>query len=477
MNPNWLAILTLALWPVVALWLYQTRPVGRATLWTILGAQLVLPPGVFIKLAQGIPQLDKTSIPNLTALFGCMLCARASVRFWRGFGLVEVLLLMCMISPFITSELNGDLVRSGPLTLPSIGHYEAASAVFAEFVLLLPFFLGRRVLTSTADNTDILRTLVAAGLIYSLPMLFEIRMSPQLNVWIYGYLPSDFLQEMREGGFRPVVFMGHGLAVAFFTMTTVVAAAALWRIQDRVLRLPSAGITAYLGVLLVLCKSFGALVYAAVSVPLVRWTRPRLQIRVALVLVTIAISYPLLRIADLVPTSQIVELAKTVSADRANSLETRFKDEGRLLDRAAERLAFGWGRFGRSRIYDSYGRNAALSDGFWIITVGEFGIFGFLAEFGLLVLPVFRAASALKYAKSASDKLLLSSLALILAVNIVDLVPNSGLTPWTWLLAGSLLGRAEALRIASTTRPRTGIEPYIAVAKSNMPGIELEPSL
>ena len=55
-------------------------------------------------------------------------------------------------------------------------------------------------------------------LVYSLPMLFEIRISPQLHRWVYGYFPNDaFVQQMRGGGFRPVVFFPHGLALALFT--------------------------------------------------------------------------------------------------------------------------------------------------------------------------------------------------------------------------------------------------------------------
>ena len=127
-----------------------------------------------------------------------------------------------------------------------------------------------------------LRVLVVAGLFYSLPMLFEVRMSPQLHTWIYGYFPHSFLQQMRDGGFRPVVFIGHGLGVAFFAMTTVVAAAALWRTRARVFRLPAGAITAYLGVVLLLCKSLGSLVYAAVAVPLVRFASPRMQLRLRL---------------------------------------------------------------------------------------------------------------------------------------------------------------------------------------------------
>ena len=455
-NQNWFATFALLLWPLVALWLYQTRPVGKATLWTILGALLLLPVGAFVKLAPGIPQLDKISIPNLAALFGCLLVVRRPLRFWNGFGLPEIFLLMLLIGPFITSQLNGDIVRSGNVILPSVGNYDALSAVVAEFIFLIPFFLGRQVLRDAADNADIFRALVVAGLAYSLPMLFEIRMSPQLHHWIYGYEPSSFLQQIRDGGFRPVVFLGHGLTVAFFTMTAVLAATALWRLRASVVRLPAAGVTTYLGVMLILCKSLAALTYGLVFSPLVRWASPQLQVRIALVLVSFALLYPVLRSADLVPTATVLDLVETVDADRGYSLKVRFNQEERLLDRALQRPLFGWGRFGRARIYDDYRNDISLTDGRWIITLGQSGLFGFIAEFGLLAFCVFRAASALKFKTSEVDRILLAALVLILAINIFDLVPNSWLTPWTWLLAGALLGTAEELKLAAETEVRMG---------------------
>src|SRR5262249_17421221 len=157
-----------------------------------------------------------------------------------------------------------------------------------------------------SDIAEILRVLVIAGLLYSLPMLFEIRMSPQLHTWIYGYFPHSFSQQMRDGGFRPIVFMGHGLLVAFFIMTTVVAAAAYWRTGPCVFRLHPGPITGYLSVVLVLCKTLGAVVYAAVLVPLIRLTKPQQQLRIALLLVAIALLYPTLRAADLFPTRSLV---------------------------------------------------------------------------------------------------------------------------------------------------------------------------
>ena len=107
---------------------------------------------------------------------------------------------------------------------------------------------------------------------------------------------------------------------------------------------------------------------------------------------------------------------------------------------------FGWGRWGRNRIYDDEtGRDLSITDGLWIITVGGFGIIGFLAQFGLLVFPIVRAASAQRFVESPRDGIFLGAMTLIMAVNVIELIPNATLSPWSWLLAGALLGRAEAL--------------------------------
>ena len=142
-----------------------------------------------------------------------------------------------------------------------------------------------------------------------------------------------------------------------------------------------------------------------------------------------------------------------MSNERAQSLKFRFDQEQQLLDHAWERFSFGWGRFGRNRVYDEEsGRDLSVTDGRWIITMGQFGFFGFLAEFGLLALPVFRAASSLRYADTLHEQVFLAALALMLAINVVDLLPNASLSPFTWLIAGTLLGRTEALRAEARGR-------------------------
>jgi hypothetical protein len=452
-NLTFVTAFALLTWPAVALFLYKTRPIGLATIWTILGAYMFLPVGAIIKFNM-IPEFDKSSIPNLAALFGCVIVCGRPVRFFDRFGVAEFLIIALIVSPFITCELNADPIKIGGRVLPGLDSYDAGSAAVSQFINLIPFFLGRQFLRNRIDTEEILRALVIAGLIYSVPVLFETRFSPQLHTWLYGYFPTGFgfEDQMRDGGFRPVVFMGHGLLVSFFICTTAVAATAFWRTNTRVmrmLRLPASGITAYLCIVLVLCKSAGSTIYGATLVPLVRFTGPKFQLGFAVLLVSVALLYPILRTTDLVPTGTVLDLAGSISLQRRSSLNTRFINEDQILEHTSQRFMFGWGRFGRGWIYDENGYMKSKLDGTWIITLGEFGFVGFLSLFGLLALPVFSAVCACGFAESTKDRIFLSAVALILAISIVDLLPNSSLRPWTWLIAGALLGRAEALRLSA----------------------------
>src|SRR5579871_4965936 len=202
MQMSWFGALVLLSWPAVCLWMYRTQPLNRATVCTILGGQFLLPTGALVKLAPGIPQLDKTFIPNLAALLGCALFAKQRVQFFSRIGLAELLIFMLIGGPFITTMLNGDIVFTGGIPLPALTWYDAASTLDNEFAMLLPFFIGRQFLRNPADIEEILRILVIAELFYSIPTLIEIRVSPQLHTWVYGYSAGEFLQQMRNGVYR-----------------------------------------------------------------------------------------------------------------------------------------------------------------------------------------------------------------------------------------------------------------------------------
>ncbi|QSA97286.1 hypothetical protein [Methylococcus sp. EFPC2] len=332
-------------------------------------------------------------------------------------------------------------------------YYDALSDVIRQSLFIVPFALGRQLLTSASDSENIIRALVVAGIVYSLPMLFEVRMSPQLHTWIYGYFPHSFLQQMRDGGFRPVVFLGHGLWVAFFAMTAVVGAATLWQARISVGRFNPAGVLAYLSVVLLLCKSMASMLYAAVLLLFIRFTSVTTQLNIARCIVLITLLYPMLRAMECFPVQGIEEMAASVSKERAQSLKFRLDNEEILLARARERAFSGWGSWGRNRVYDeATGDDLSVTDGRWIIVMGQYGWFGYIAEFGLLALPVFRAFKASRYVPIKKDRIILGALSLILAISLLDLLVNASVTPWTWLIAGSLLGRCESINPATKRR-------------------------
>ncbi len=437
------AAVALLAWPLIALWLFSTMPRAQGLLWTTLGGFLLLPVGAAIKF-EGLPEFDKTAAISLAAVVGC-LASGWRPRMWRRIGIVEILVCLYVLGPVVTGVLNSEPAVAGGRWLPGTSLYDGLSASISQILALAPFFLGRQLLKGASEGEQVLRVLVLAGLLYSLPMLFEMRMSPQLHNWIYGYFQSSFVTESRYGGFRAVVFLPNGLVLALFVVTTLLAAVALGRTRSRIFSLPSSVTGAYLALLLVLCKSAGALTIALIIAPLVRFARPILQMRVAVILVVVALAYPTLRSADLLPTYSMVDFASTFSDDRAMSLQTRFGQEEILLDRASSHYWFGWGRFGRSRVYDEDGKDISLTDGYWLIIMGSFGIVGFIATFGLLAVPVVRAAKNVRQAETEPEAIHLAALALIIAAIVVDQLPNSSLSPWTWLLTGTLLGRAEAL--------------------------------
>ncbi len=443
--PNSFAYLMLLAWPVIAVGLFRLLSVERAVIWTILGGYLLLPPVANFDFPV-VPAFDKTSIPNLAAFLICVVMLGKRVPLLPGSPTGRVLMVLFVVSPFATALTNGEPIPFDVGGLPGLRIYDSVAAVINQAIYVLPFFLAQRFLASEAAQREILLALMLAGLAYSVPMLIEVRLSPQLNTWIYGFFQHSFAQMMREGGFRPIVFLYHGLWVAFFAMTALVATVGLWRAASPHRRTPYFLAAGYLAVVLVLCKSLGSMLYAAALVPIVALTGRKTQIRIAAGLALIAVLFPLLRGADLVPVETMLTRAEAIDEERAASLQYRFDNEDLLLARAGEKLLFGWGGWGRNQIYDpTDGKMLSVTDGRWIIVIGIYGWLGYIVEFGLLSLPLFLLAWRTRRMPAAALSPHMGPLALILGINMIDMLPNATLIPFTWLIAGAMLGHAEAL--------------------------------
>lgn len=454
--PNMLAFLVLLLWPLAIVLMFRKMPPERAFIWAILGGYMLLPEATEFNLPM-IPAFDKSSLPNLTALVVCVMMLKMRFSLLPDGVLGKGLTGLLVLAPVASVFANGDALHFGGIDvgrmtivvedvapLPGMRIYDSISALVRSVILIVPFFMARKLLASEAALTEVLRALVIAGLIYSVPMLYEIRFSPQLHTNIYGFFQHDFGQMIREGGFRPIVFMPHGLWVAFFA--TICALSALYFVrqatpQDRMQKVL---IALFLMVMVWLCKSLGPLMLMVALTPLVLFVSVRMQLRVAAGLAAVAMTYPLLRGAGLVPTRAWVDYLYQTRPERAQSLEFRFDNEDLLLARAWEKPLVGWGGWGRNLIRDPItGEITTISDGMWVIVIGQYGWLGYLGTFGLLCLPLLLLWW--RYRSVAADQIpaQVGVCALLLGANLVDLLPNATLVPLTWLLAGALLGHAE----------------------------------
>ncbi|KAA8608472.1 hypothetical protein AL036_07365 [Salipiger aestuarii] len=459
--PNPLAYLMLAIWPVVTIALFRRLAADRALILSLVVGYLFLPePPAAFDLPL-MPPLNKHNIPALTAFAFCLWKygpqgpegATLLPRSLLGRGL----LLVFVLSPIMTALGNTEPVFWGQIGLPALGIKDALALIVQQFLLILPFLLARQYLISGGAQRYFLLALLVGGLVYSLLMLIEMRLSPQLNNWIYGYYQHLFGQSIRAGGYRPVVFLYHGLWVAFFIFTSAVAGFALWRLDARMHNIKILAAALYLTAILVLAKSLGALIFAVALIPMVVFFTRLMQIRVAILIGLLAIGYPILKGAHLVPEDRILAAAANIDPERAHSLEFRFDNENTLLDRAYEKPVFGWGSWGRNHILDPVsGIILSVTDGRWIIVIGIYGWVGFLAEFGLLVLPLVLLWREAVAAKEDRISPFVAPLSLMLAINVFDMIPNATLTPLTWMVAGALTGYAESLKAARIKRGLAG---------------------
>lgn len=445
--PNALAYLMLAVWPLASLAMFARWPLERALIWSLLGAYLLLPPPPAAFDFPMMPPLSKDTLPSLVTFLICLYHARkarARVPMIPESPLARGLVAVFVLSPVATAATNTETVFFGRIGLPGLGLKDMVALVILQAILLMPFLLARAHLATARGLRELVLAIAVAGLAYSLPMLLEVRLSPQLNIWIYGYFQHSFEQMIRDGGFRPIVFMYHGLWAAFLIVMAMTCALALAREGDQRRRVIWIGAALYLGVVLVLCKSLAPLVYGLALAPMALLLPTRVQVRLAGLLALAAVGYPVLKGAGLVPADWLLEQATRISPERAASLRFRFDNEDILLQRALEKPLFGWGSWGRNHILDPVtGMIQTVADGRWIILIGVFGWVGYLAEFGLIALPVLLLwARGAALANSGAGPLV-GPVALLLAVNLGDMVPNATLTPMTWLLAGAVLGLAE----------------------------------
>jgi hypothetical protein len=456
---NFLVTFALLAFPLLALALTARLRAQVAVPLILLWSQMFLPAQTGIDLPV-LPPIDKEHTPGLFALIGCLLFRGGSLKGSRPFRGYDLLIVGMAVAGFITAITNSEPIRYPNLVLQGMSTQDAISDAIKIMISWWPaFYLGRSLYRTSEDFHKLFVTVAVAGVLYTPFLFMELRFSPQLHFWTYGFYQHDFIQTIRASGYRPMVYMTNGLKVAIFMTMTVLAAAGLARAKMKIRRWKARNVMIYLLIALLLCKSAGAILFALLGLLVLFVSNPKAQLRFAKILATAAAIYPCLRIWELLPVDDVIDFfTALVGEDRAGSLAFRLRNEALLTEHALKKLAFGWGGYQRNLIYDPETKGiGGVPDGFWIGMIGGKGLVGYLLSFGLIIIPIWRARAALGKLTDARDKILLGALALMMVFFAVDQIPNETVDPYMLFLVGVLAGL-----------PR-GLTPPQPVAEANQP--------
>jgi hypothetical protein len=431
----------------------------------LVGTTLFMPVGAALKLPL-MPTLDRNTLPFLCVFI--MYSVRRSgvlgkIRLGRGADRLVIIAMLCAIGTYLTNTDRIAIAKYRPLFALGLGPQDAFAFIRDDVVGLgIPLILGRMLVRTPEQGVHVLKAFAGGGLAYAIPILIELRVSPQLHYWIYGTHPTtDFNMVFRWGGYRPLAFMPNGLAVAMFMCMATLAMITLARMGRKFHGFSAKKLAIFLLVLFVACKSTAAIAYAALAAPLIYFTKPRKQVRVGMILGLVFLIYPALRAMELVPDKALVELVeKYTDEDRAGSIASRFHSEELLLTKVRQgHLAFGWGGYGRPNAYDDYGISQSIFDGFWITEMSHRGVIYLVCISLMLIWPILLARKRVRRITDVEQRAVMGGLSLMLGVAVLDLIPNGLFAIYPVFLSGAFVGYIRAIDTYRPPANETGQRP------------------
>jgi len=409
----------------------------RAAVLTVFGGLLFLPVASFN--LPGIPTYDKFTAIAIGLILGETLSGeirRNPLRLERA----DVpMMLWCFVSPVATSLANG------------LGLYNGVSGVLENVCNWGVFYwIGRRFFGEPSSLRLLTRGVIIGGLIYFPLVLYEVRMSPQLNVHLYGFFAHDFFAHMRYGGFRPIVFMHSGLMVALWMSVSATASFWMWRTNtiQKIGGIPMGAIAVLLMGATVLCKSANGIVFMALGVGSGLYFVKFRSTRKLRWLVLVIPLYIALRLTDVISIEQVRTFAARIfDSDRVDSLEWRLLQENLFGQKAKERPLLGWGGYNRGWPVnpETGAQLIQMVDSLWVILFSTFGYLGLISVFLAMGLGPWRALAAYLRSRKenrpkglpfATDAVVLS---LIVTFFLIDSLLNAMTTPVYVLCAGALV--------------------------------------
>jgi hypothetical protein len=378
------AKLALFLWFPIVLYIFEQYSPRKAMIVAFVGGTLFLPQRTSIALPF-IPDYEGMNATCYAILIAII--SKDAERFnlfkpsW-----IDIPMLIWCLCPYQSSVTN------------DLGAYDGMVSTLEQIMTWgIPYFLGRIYLNKLDGFRELAINILKGGLLYVPLCWYEGVMSPSLHLQIYGIYAhsSGVSQAYRLGGWRPNVFMQHGLKVALFMMT--VALVALWLQQAKVIKNIWGKPLNLLVVIFIAtffwCRSTGAYAYFANGVAILFSAK---FFRTSLLLLMLIFEQANLLYTKVQGTfdaeASLNQMRKYAAEDRIQSMEFRYRNEEILGEKAREKPLYGWGGYNNNHIYeetyDGEIKKMTVTDSSWIIHFGVRGYVGVYSWAASLLLPV-----------------------------------------------------------------------------------------
>jgi O-antigen ligase len=418
------ATLALYLWIPICLFLFVRFPPQRAMIIGLIAAWQFLPMDkIFIP---PLPVYDKMAAACYGILLRTLLFDLdrlvTLVPSW-----IDIPAVILAICPLFSQIENG----LSPIT-PTFNQMVNWGA---------PYLIGRIYITDLKSCRKLAIGIFVGALAY-IPFAFiEFAMGPLLHEKVYGY-PAfiDWTQARRYGGWRPVLFMQHGLMVGAWLMVAAMTGIWLWVTKSlkKVAGQPIKPLAILLLLTFINCRSTGAWLLAVLGLGLLFGAKLfKSSIPVLLLVMTIYL-YLIGGVTGTTPTDTILQIMSFTGEDRGASLGFRFRNEHVLSEQARKKILFGWGDSGNHRVQLEDGR-MAITDSLWIILFGFNGMVALFSWASMLLIPVMRFC--VMYPPKTWHRPKVAPVAVLtvaLILYVIDCLLNAMTNPVYTVIAGGL---------------------------------------
>lgn len=439
-------------WIPFTMILFSAMPPRRAVVICVVGGFLFLPVAEYD--LPGLPMYSKVVAISLSLFLGGLFSGQRRRNPLRLSAHDLPMIAWCFIVPFATSLANG------------LGVYEGFSIMMENLLTWgILYWTGRRYFSAPEGLRTITKGIIFGGLIYIPLILFELRMSPQLSNIVYGFFPHSFLQHIRYGGWRPIVFTYHGLTLSFFMAAAATCVFWLWRSKaiSAVWGVPAGALSFVLAIITVLCKSASGWFYLILGMGSAVLYAKTNSSRLVRIILWAALIYLTVRIMNVLSIDHVRSFAAHIfDEERIDSLYFRLRQEDLFGPMSFQRPLFGWGGYKRGWPFDPViGRQIEVIDALWTILFNTYGFLGLISVYTAvgsgpwLIGRAFRKPLGIKRI-AESYRLDAIVLSLIISFALIDTLFNGGVGELYILCAGALISYCRGTENAESARGARG---------------------